>query len=136
MNYTLTIPGPIKGKHRPRFSRRGRFVSVHSDANDVSYENLVKTLWLEKHGQTMLDGPVRVAIYAIYAVPKSTSKRKREAMLCAQIQPTKKPDCDNIAKIICDALNEIAYIDDKQIVRLVVEKGYGEKPGVKIELDG
>lgn len=46
------------------------------------------------------------------------------------IRPAKKPDCDNIAKIILDSLNGIAYEDDKQITSLTVEKYYGDMPKV------
>ena len=38
------------------------------------------------------------------------------------LQPALKPDADNIAKIVCDGLNSIAYKDDKQIVSLTVLK--------------
>lgn len=51
-------------------------------------------------------------------------------MLQGKILPTKKPDCDNIAKIICDALNGVAYDDDKQIVALKVTKIYSDEPRV------
>lgn len=37
----------------------------------------------------------------------------------------KKPDVDNLAKIVLDSLNKIAYDDDAQVCRLLVEKRYG-----------
>ncbi|RGS43528.1 RusA family crossover junction endodeoxyribonuclease [Coprococcus eutactus] len=55
---------------------------------------------------------------------------KREAMLQGKIRPLKKCDADNIAKIICDGLNGIAYPDDKQITSLSVEKWYSDNPKV------
>ena len=48
--------------------------------------------------------------------------------------PTKKPDTDNIAKIILDSLNGIAYHDDAQIVRLTVQKSYSREPRVLVEI--
>ena len=53
-------------------------------------------------------------------------------MLCGNIRPTKKPDCDNISKVICDALNGIAFHDDSMIVELAVEKFYSENPCVDV----
>jgi Holliday junction resolvase RusA-like endonuclease len=50
------------------------------------------------------------------------------------IYPTKKPDADNIAKIILDALNGVAYTDDTQVINLLVQKRYGEAPEVKVEI--
>lgn len=49
-------------------------------------------------------------------------------MIKGEIRPTKKPDLDNVAKIICDGLNKIAYEDDSQIIDLTVTKYYAEIP--------
>jgi Holliday junction resolvase RusA-like endonuclease len=48
------------------------------------------------------------------------------------IRPTKKPDADNIAKIVCDALNGIAFLDDKQIVDARITKWYSDTPRIEI----
>ena len=63
-------------------------------------------------------------ISAFFPVPKSYSLKKCEMAENGLIYPTKKSDADNIAKIICDALNGIAYHDDKQVVELLVSKRY------------
>ena len=55
-------------------------------------------------------------------------------MIAGKILHTKKIDCDNLAKTVLDALNGIAYDDDKQICRLYVEKRYGKSPCVKVRL--
>lgn len=49
--------------------------------------------------------------------------------------PTKKPDADNIVKIIADALNRAAYYDDAQIVRLSYSKVYDEVPHVDVMIE-
>ena len=67
-------------------------------------------------------------IEAYFSVPKSASKKKRAAMLTGDIRPTKKPDMDNILKTVADALNGIAYRDDSQIVRAIVDKYYDTAP--------
>ena len=56
-------------------------------------------------------------------------------MLNNKISPTKKPDIDNIVKIVLDAMNKFAFKDDTQITKLEVEKIYGieEKLQIKIE---
>lgn len=48
--------------------------------------------------------------------------------------PLKKPDVDNVAKIILDALNGIAYRDDKQVVTLIVKKSYAGESGVGVTI--
>lgn len=75
---------------------------------------------------------VRIAAY--YDIPKSTSKSKRQQMLSGILLPTKKPDIDNIAKCILDALNGVAFHDDTQVVKLCMEKFYAEKPRVEVEI--
>ncbi len=51
------------------------------------------------------------------------------------IRPTKKPDCDNLAKVICDALNGIAYYDDSQIVEITISKYYSGTPEVRVAIE-
>lgn len=48
------------------------------------------------------------------------------------IRPTKKPDADNIAKVVLDALNNICYKDDTQVVELIVNKYYSLEPRVEV----
>ena len=56
-------------------------------------------------------------------------------MLLNNIRPTKKPDMDNILKIIADALNKVAYYDDKQIVECSIKKYYSNAPKVIVEIE-
>ena len=56
-------------------------------------------------------------------------------MLKNDISPIKKPDIDNIAKIILDALNKLAFQDDSQIIKLNIEKAYAEEPKVYIKIE-
>ena len=48
---------------------------------------------------------------------------------------TKKCDADNIAKIVLDPLNRLAYTDDSQVAQLIVTKEYGEKEQVHVTLE-
>ena len=67
-------------------------------------------------------------------IEKSTKKADKELMLSNQINPTKKPDIDNIVKIILDAMNGIAFKDDTQITKLNVEKTYSTQEKVQIKI--
>ena len=75
-----------------------------------------------------------MSVSAYYPIPKSTSKVKKEKMLKGILLPDKKPDVDNVLKGICDALNTIAYDDDKQIVHMDIEKYYSEEPRTEVIL--
>lgn len=124
----LTIPGKPLGKQRPRVLKTG---VAYTPKQTVNYEAVVKALYIEKHGtEKPFDGPVAIRITAFHQIPKSTSKRRRLAMANGKLRPTIRPDIDNIVKIITDALNGVAYLDDKQIVECTVVKWYAENATV------
>ena len=133
----FTVPGQPKGKARARTVRRGGGKSFsYTPEGTVLYENLIKTCYLQDAGHVLFnDGqPLAVSITAFYEVPKSYSKKKKQEMLDGQLYPTKKPDIDNIAKCVLDALNKLAYRDDTQVVRLRMEKHYAKIPRVEVEI--
>lgn len=132
MEVRFTILGEPKGKGRPRFCRNTGHAITPKDT--VNYETLVKTEYGLKYPDfkfpdgTMLD----MRIKAFYSIPQSASKKKKAAMLAGEIRPTKKPDMDNVVKIIADSLNQIAYRDDTQIVDCQCRKFYSEHPRVEV----
>ena len=134
MRVRFTVPGEPVGKGRPRVVRNGGLVRTYTPEKTASYENLVKLEYERQVGRMLRDGPVYLHIMAWYGIPKSVSKRKHEAMVGGAIRPTRKPDCDNVAKVIADALNGLAYRDDSQVVSLIVEKWFGEEPRVEVEI--
>lgn len=138
----FTVYGEPKAKGRPRVSVRKSgdgektFARAHTPKQTVIYENQVKLEYENQCGSYRFpdDAMLDIRIFAYYGIPKSTSKKKRELMLAGKIRPTKKPDFDNIAKIICDSLNGIAYQDDKLIVDGMFRKFYSEQPRVEVKI--
>lgn len=127
----FTVIGKPQGKGRPRFTRAGH---TYTPSTTALYENDVRTAFFKAKG-VIMEGEIRAVITAFYPIPKATSRKVKQDMLDNLIKPTKKPDCDNVAKIILDALNKIAYNDDSQVVELVVNKRYGEVAKVVVELE-
>lgn len=74
-------------------------------------------------------------IFAYFSPPKNVSKVKLNKMLANKIQPQKKPDSDNIAKVVLDSLNKVAFEDDKQVSDLHVFKRYAQKPCVMVVIN-
>ena len=104
----------------------------------MTYENYIRILWAESKNATIdPDKPVRIIVKCYFSIPKSYSKAKKKECVLNHIRPTKKPDADNILKIVCDALNGVAYHDDKQIVEAKVCKFWGtdEKEYLTIEIE-
>lgn len=136
MAVKFTILGEPQGKGRPRFRSAGAFVQTYTPKETVAYENLVKLEYRRQCNDfkfpdgAMLD----VRITAFYTIPKSVSKKKRLAMVQHLIRPMKKPDTDNVVKVILDSLNEIAYKDDVQVVDCQVRKFYSENPRVVVSI--
>ena len=128
------VPGKPFGKQRPRMSRRGKFTTTYTPKETVEYENLVKLSYYNSADDTKLKGAIKAEIKGIFPLPKNTSNKQREKMISGEIKYTKKLDCDNMAKCILDALNNIAYDDDSQIYELKVSKEYGENPRVEVIL--
>ena len=136
MRAKFCIHGDPQGKGRPRFSTVCGHVHTRTPDETVLYENLVKTEYRQQVGVKFPDDAMLdVRIFAYYPIPKSVSKRKRQAMLERKIRPTKKPDWDNVGKVICDSLNGIAYRDEAQVVDSMVRKLYGETPKVVVTIE-
>ena len=134
----FTVPGAPKGKARARtVRRRGGGTFSYTPEQTVLYENLIKCCYRQESNNIIFnDGqPLKVTIIAYYPIVKSTSKKKKQEMLEDLMLPTKKPDIDNIAKSILDALNKLAYRDDTQVVMLHMEKHYAENPRVEVEIE-
>ena len=123
-SFSFIIPGKPQGKGRPRFA--GGHVFTPQATHD--YERLVAACARralsdrEAEGAKpwRLEGSKRVDIRAWKATPKSWSKKERQEYHMKPCQ--RKPDNDNIEKIVWDGLNGIAYEDDSQITKNGTEK--------------
>lgn len=126
-NISFTVPGEPRGKARPRVTRTkaGKSLTYTPDKT-VAYEELVRQRYLQAAGGLRFaDGvPLALFVRAFYGIPKSTSKRKRAEIEAGAYWAMKKPDFDNILKIVSDALIGIAYADDVQVVKSSVSKIY------------
>lgn len=135
----FNVIGKPQGKERPRFTRQGH---AYTPPLTRRYQNKVQAAFMEcceavNCGKTPLygaDKPIYVSITAYYEIPKRWSKKKRCAAIEGRLRPTVKPDTDNIAKIILDSLNGLAYADDKQVVECKVGKWYDEMAWVSVKV--
>ena len=132
----FTVLGSPKSKGRPEFFRVKNRVGTRTPEDTVLYENLVRAMYQYSHpGVRFPDGSMLdMRILAYYQIPKSVSKRKRDAMIAGELRPTKTPDADNIIKVVADSLNKIAYRDDAQIVDTQIRKFYSDRPRVEVTI--
>jgi len=119
----FTIYGKPVPKGRPRMTRYG---TAYTPKTTRSYEEKVRACYLNQGGINFGDAPVDVMMTFCFPIPKSWSKKKREAALRAPY--CKRPDADNLAKAVLDALNGVAYTDDGQVCSMVLAKEYAPDP--------
>lgn len=129
---TFEVPGLPQGKGRARFGN-GR---TYTPAKTVAYEGLIAMAGqLAMDGRPLVERPVYIIVSAFFPIPKSWSKKKREAVQLAQAWHTGKPDGDNILKAVGDGLNGIVWKDDSQIAFAKVSKQYDARPRVEIMVE-
>ena len=132
MLFTFTIPGPPVGKGRPRLGRGGH---VYTPPRTVAYENVVRLTALAARGarQPIRDGPVGGWVTCTAPMPQRASSKLRLA--CGDKAYVGKPDLDNVAKIILDALShDVLYHDDSQVSFLELSRRRGAVAGVIVEV--
>jgi len=132
MKVVFEIPGTPCGKGRPRLGK----YRVYTPDKTKNYEALLKYIFINEFRDFKpFEGALRAKITAIFEPAKSNSKKKNAMLLNGKYNYTSRPDTDNVAKIVLDGLNKLAYKDDAQITRLEVEKSYGEQAKVIVELE-
>jgi Holliday junction resolvase RusA-like endonuclease len=110
---------------RPKVALRGKFPHAYKTKEQEANERTLEA-WLKDHApDTPMTGPLTLEFIAGLPVPASASKRARAAMLAGDDAPDKKPDLDNLAKQLKDAMTRLRFWnDDAQVVRMVIEKRY------------
>lgn len=131
----FTVDGKPKGKGRPRTSKHGGrpFTPKATAAAEREIAQLAR---LEMRSAPLMTGTVALSIEAVFKVPKSWSPKLKAAALSGELEYTGKPDRDNIEKLVMDALNGVAWIDDAQVNRgTSVTRRYGAPERVEIVIE-
>jgi Holliday junction resolvase RusA-like endonuclease len=117
--------GQPQGKARAKTVRLPNgFSHSYTPEKTVNYESAIIAAFLAVvgNGYIPVDHELAITIDAYYQIPASCTKKRRALMANNLLRPKIKPDSDNIAKIVCDSLSKIAYVDDTRIVDLSVHK--------------
>lgn len=135
---TFYVEGKPRGKERARTfydQRAGKMRSITPEQTK-SYEDLIRWSYKAAGGEYMGEKLIKVDIIAFYPMPQSWSKKKKAAAISHEIRPKAKPDVDNCAKVVLDALNSVCYLDDSQVVDLSVKKFYTiESPFISVKIE-
>jgi len=144
MRIKFTVPGDLMGKERPR----GRivqpkpteeepepepFVHLYTPSKTVQYESTVRVLAATAMaGRPPIEGPVIMSVLLRYPIAASWSGAQKRRALAGQVLPTRKPDGSNCVKAIEDAMNEVVFKDDVQVIDCHVYRRYAEVPGAVV----
>ena len=125
----IHIPGEPQAKGRPRFGQ-GR---TYTPAKTAKWEHMAAWCARDQYGcRPPVEGAITVTVEAMFAIPLSWTKARREAASCGTLRHISRPDGDNLLKAVGDSLNGIVWLDDSQIVEAIVKKRYGDVPGVTV----
>lgn len=114
---TFSVPF-VAHQGRPRIRKAARSAWLYEASDDEQRKRVIAGEFRKEYRgpYPMLDGPVRVEVLVFAPLPKTRPKR------VAREPYTVKPDADNVAKQVLDALNGLAYADDAAVTELVVRK--------------
>lgn len=120
VSVTFTV-GIVQGQSRPRFSYRSRH--AYKTEDDRGAEKLLRDAYkaasIDRYGcvvKAPFRAPVRLGITTRRPLPPSRPRSRTSE------PDVYKPDADNICKLVADALNGVAYVDDAQITSAFVAK--------------
>ena len=130
---TIVVVGKPVAKGRARSTMTGRHYTP--ETTRVA-ESAVVATWYQNIGidREPHDGPFTIEIVSAFEPPVSWAKWKREAALAGSIRHTTKPDADNLLKLVTDALNEHAYVDDSRAFHVSALKKYSETASTTITM--
>lgn len=129
--FTLVIDGKPQGQPRPRFAN-GR---AYAGKQQKLAEGEIRRVWQEAGSPRMVDGPL--ALTMALRVSRPSGHFKRDGSLSAagerHAHPHKqKPDLDNAVKLVCDALNTLAWRDDVRFVQVLAFRCWADWPHSEI----
>ena len=131
MSITFTVAGEPVPQPRPRVSTRGGFARAYVPkqhpvhAYRQSLAAAARDAGLSESGE-----PLNVVIDAVFERPKS---HMRKSGVKADAPRLPRPDVDNLAKAVLDALQDVIG-DDTNVARLVVEKSYGTEARTTVRI--
>jgi len=130
MSIKFTIYGQPKPQARHRSAKDGHLYDP-TEKVKKTFAQIIQ----EKRPNNLLEGPLMILLKFYFARPKSHYNKKglkpNAPTLCTS---RGRNDFDNLAKMVCDAMNGIMYGDDGQIAKAGVMKLYDEVPRTEVTL--
>lgn len=129
------VYGEPVAQGRPRATTINGRVKMYDPKKSSEYKNYIRLVASQHAPKELLDGPLQLDVKIYKPTLKSFSKKKKEMAEQGILRPTTKPDVDNYVKAIKDALKNVIWKDDSQVVDLQVSKYYSEKPRIEVKIE-
>ena len=130
----FTVYGEPVAQGRPRATSMNGKVRLYDPKKSRDYKKYVKLVAAENAPEKLLEGPLNLEVKVYKPTLKSFTKKKKAAAERGELRPVTKPDVDNYVKSIKDALKNVIWKDDSQVVDLHVSKWYSEKPRIEVKV--
>ena len=132
MAITFTVPGNPVPQPRARITTRGGHGHAYTPANHAVHAYRASIAAAARAaGACVHDEPVRMVIDFVFARPKS---HMRKSGLAPDAPRLPLPDIDNLEKAVLDALNGVAWKDDRQVACVNKEKSYGTEARTTVRI--
>lgn len=124
----FSIPTPPVPQKQTQFGKRRCYDPSKKDKEALRWQIM------QYAPKKPLEGAISMHLTFFMPIPKSVSKTVRQQMIDKIILPTTRPDFDNLSYIMTNAMNDLIYKDDSQIVKAYIEEYYGEEPRTVVEI--
>jgi Holliday junction resolvase RusA-like endonuclease len=128
----FTVYAEPVAQGRPRFTTTGGHVKAYDPARSREYKQYIRLVASQHKPEKPFEGPLCLVVDVYRAIPKSFSRKKRQQAIDGVLRPTTKPDSDNYLKAVKDALKQVMWADDSQVVDVRVRKWYSETPRIEV----
>lgn len=132
------ILGPPRHQQRHRHVTTGKFTRTYDPSAKDKKDFLLQAKQYAPKSPIL--GVVMITVWFCVPRPKSHYRTGKYAGMLKdkhknQVWHTKKPDIDNLLKLVMDSLNDVFWKDDSQICSVITQKLYDEKPRTVIQID-
>lgn len=134
-DYHLTILGDPKAQGRARARNAGSFIQIYDDPKSRKAKDSLIAVIQDEAPESLLDCPLRVDLHFYMPRPKGhygTGRNEGKLKDSSPTRHTKRPDIDNLRKLVMDALTKVFWRDDSLVCEGTTIKNYSEKPRTEI----
>jgi Holliday junction resolvase RusA-like endonuclease len=131
---TFEVEGDPVPQPRPRITTRGKHGHAYTpSSHPIHVYRAAIACAAKQAGATPTDAaPLTLTVDLVFARPKS---HFRKSGLKATSPKLPRADCSNVLKGIEDALNGVAWVDDTQVGKVVIQKAYGTEGRTSVRIE-